>query len=234
MGEHIDLDRLDTILGSVGRHLVIAPADDVGGRDGANRPNRWRQRLLAAAVVVLVISAAVASIAPARRVVSGWLRAGNIDVEVDPDLTIPPELPSFLDGVRPLDRGRLATVLGLPVPDVSTSDLGPPDAWWAPPECGILATWSGDETSLWIVQTADTFPGSLDKWLRNPNVARPVDDLGDTAYVVEGRHIFQTPFRTVASTSVVAWADGELTFRLDSTMPGDELLEVARTLSQQS
>jgi hypothetical protein len=230
MAERIDIDRLEVILASVGQHLIVEP---VGAADAADRRDRgpWRERLLVAAVAVLVLSAAVASIAPARRVVSGWLRAGNIEVEVDPDLTVSPELPAFVDDIPPLDEERLAGRLGQPVPDVSGSTLGAPDAWWSPPELGILATWSQDATSLWIVATADTYPASLDKWLREPDAATSVPDLGQGGYIVEGAHIFQTPFRTVAANSVVAWTDGDLTFRLDSTMSRDRLLEVARSIA---
>lgn len=230
MTERGEPDRVDLVLASVGRHLVVDPAE-AGGVARGDGGGRWR-RVLAAAAVVLVVSAALASIEPARRVVSGWLRAGNIDVEIDPDLTVPPELPSFIDHVDPLRPGELADRLGLRVPDVADSPLGPPDAWWSPPEGGILATWSDQETSLWIVATVDTLPASLEKWLRNPGAATAVDDLGDGGYMVEGTHIFQTPFRTVAASSVVAWSDDDLTFRFDSTMPADQLTDAARSIAE--
>ena len=229
MAEYFEPDRLDIVLASVGQHLVVEPVAD--GRSEIARPGPWGRRLLAAAVVLAVASATVASIAPARRVVSGWLRAGNIEVEIDPDLTVPPELPGFVDDLAPLDEERLAVRLGRPVPDVSRSTLGAPDAWWSPPELGILATWTQDATSLWVVATVDTIPSSLDKWLREPGAATSVPDLAEGGYVVEGAHIFQTPFRTVAANSVVAWTDGDLTFRLDSTMPVDDLLAVARAIA---
>lgn len=229
MAEHIDPDRLDLVLASIGRYLVVESTDDDATAPVAG--HGWRRRVLVAAAVVLIVSAAVASISPARRVVSGWLRAGNIDVEIDPHLTVPADLPNFVDDVEPLRRDELAERLGLRAPEVSRSPLGAPDAWWLPPEGGILATWNDHETSLWIVATVDTFPASLDKWLRDPEAAAVVDDLGDGGYVVEGSHIFQTPFRTVASSSVVAWTDGELTFRFDSTMPADDLVAVAQALA---
>lgn len=230
MADRIEPDRLDLVLASVGQHLVVeAPEEAEAFED--DRPAAWRRRLLVAAAVLLAVTAAVASIAPARRVVSGWLRAGNIDVEIDPDLTIGPELPAFVDDVAQLDDRQLAARLGQSVPDLSGSVLGPPQAWWSPPERGLLATWNRDSTSLWIVETVDTYPASLDKWLREPQAATSTPDLGEGGYVVEGAHIFQTPFRTVAANSVVAWTDGELTFRLDSTMPSDQLLEVARSIA---
>lgn len=222
-------DRLELILSSVGQHLVVEAADDVG----FERPEtaRWGRRLLVAATVAAMASAAVASIAPARRVVSGWLRAGDIEIEIDPDLTVGRQLPSFIDGAEPLEPSRLAGDVGTRVPDVSTSRLGAPGAWWSPLEGGVLATWHADDTSLWIVESADTLPGMLEKWLRHAEAGTTVPDLGDGGYVVEGRHIFQTPFRTVAANSVVAWSDGDLTFRFDSTMPSDELLDVARSIA---
>src|SRR3990170_2372917 len=112
MAEHFEPDRLDVVLASVGQHLVVEPAAD--GRSEAARPGPWGRRLLAAAVVLAVASAAVASIPSARRAVSGWLRAGNIDVEIDPDLTVGTDLPAFVDDVAPLDDGQLADRLGQP------------------------------------------------------------------------------------------------------------------------
>ena len=231
MADRIDPDRLDLVLASVGQHLVVDSPDGAAEAVDDDRRPVWRRRLLAAAAVLLAVTTAVASIAPARRAVSGWLRAGNIDVGIDPDLTVGPELPAFVDDVASLDEGQLAARLGQPVPEVSGSLLGPPQAWWSPPERGILGTWNRDSTSLWIVETVDTSPASLDKWLREPEAATSVPDLGEGGYVVEGEHIFQTPFRTVAANSVVAWTDGELTFRLDSTMATDALLEVARSIA---
>ncbi len=228
MPEH-DADRLELVLSSVGRHLVIDGAADAGHERA--EPMRWGRRLLAAAVIAAVASAGFAAIAPARRVVSGWLSAGDIEVEIDPDLTIERRLPSFIDGAVPLEPNQLAGELGASVPDVSSSPLGPPDAWWTPPEPGIVATWNADDTSLWIVDSADMSPGMLEKWLRNPGAGTSVPDLGDGGFVVEGMHIFQTPFRTVGAKSVVAWSDGDFTFRLDSTMPVDELLEIARSIA---
>jgi hypothetical protein len=231
MAERIDIDRLEVILASVGQHLIVEPVGYAEAPD-SGVPVPWRQRVLVAAVAVLVLSAAVASIAPARRVVSGWLRAGNIEVEVDPDVTVTADLPAFVDGIEPLAEPDLASMLGRPVPDLSGSLLGSPEAWWSPPERGILATWDDEEaTSLWVVATADTYPGMLEKWLHEPEDAASVPDLGDGGYLVEGSHIFQTPFRTIAADSVVAWTDGDLTFRLDSTMAPDRLVDVARSIS---
>ena len=168
MAERIDTDRLEVILASVGHHLIVEP---VGDDDAADRRDRgpWRERLLVAAVVGAcpVGRRRLDRAGPtggvglvARREHRGRNRPGSHGV-------------ARVAGVRrrhrsagrgaPRRRGSVS-----PCPMCRGRRSARPDAWWSPPERGILATWSQDATSLWIVATADTFPASLDKWLREP------------------------------------------------------------------
>lgn len=231
MDDRERVDRLETVLASVGAHLLVDGSADAGmAGPQAHVAPPWRRPLIIAAIVVAVVAASVLSIAPARRTVSGWLHAGPIDVEVDPELTVERALPAFVDGSTPLNEDELTGALGRPLPDITRSVLGPPHGWWAPPERGVLATWNEAETSLWIVAAEDTFAERLEKWILEPELSQDLPTLGDGGYVVAGEHVLDTPYRRVRAQNVVAWTDGGLTFRLDSSMAGDELIEVAEAI----
>ena len=229
MTERPAQDRLDAVLASVGQHLVVE-ADENAARLAPGRTRGRHRLLLVAAVVVIVATAALASIAPARRVVSDWLRAGNIEVEIDPRVTVVPSLPSFIDGARPLHQDELAIELGLAVPDLSESLLGQPSAWWSTEEPGVVGTWAEEDTSLWVVASSETFPGALEKWVRDASQVTALPTLGDGGYAVGGAHVFDTPYRRTRAQSVVAWTEGPLTFRLDSSMPRARLIAVAQSI----
>ena len=231
MDDGRDVDRLEIVLASVGRHLVIDRAGIAAFHTPAAAGQPWRRRLLVAAVVVAVVAGSVAAFAPARRVVSGWLRAGPIEVELDPELTVEPALPSFVDRSSPLRIDELEGELGHPVPDVSGSALGAPHAWWSPPEGGVLATWNEGETSLWIVAAEDTFPERLEKWIPEPGRAEDLPSLGDGGYVVAGEHVLDTPYRRIKAQNVVAWTDDGFTFRLDSALASDDLVAIAEAIA---
>jgi hypothetical protein len=242
MAERATGDRLEAVLGSIAAHLVIEPDVDVAAdqaRDGPREPiagrssaaTRWRRPLLAAALVVAVVAGAVLAIAPARRVVSGWLHAGPIDVGIDPDVTVGPALPTFVDGSSPLTVDQLENALGGPVPEVSTTVLGEPDGWWWPPERGVLATWNLGETSLWMVRAEDTFPERLEKWLPDAGWAEPLPQLGDGGYAVAREHVMDTPYRRLAARNVVAWEAGGIVFRLDSSLTRDQLVAIAEAIA---
>lgn len=221
-------DRLEEVLASVGEHLVVEPdteaepADDLAAR-------RWPRRLLAAAVTVAVLAGATLAIAPARRAVSGWFRAGRIEVQIGVE-NVDGSLPVFTDAVERIDPAAAAALLGAEMPDLGGSTLGDPSDWWTIPEGGVLVGWPDGETSLWIVATDSEDP-VIKKTLISGNDVREVAGLGDIAFAVEGEHIVQTPHRRVAAASVVAWADGDLTFRLEGAAEVDELVDLARQLA---
>ncbi len=229
-------DRLDDVLASVGRHLVIdAAAGDAGASiaDADRARARLRRRLLVAAVIVAVLAGAVASIPPARHAVGGWLRAGRIDVSIDPDVTIDPGLPAFIDDATPIDPADAPIVLGQDLPDLTSTSLGPPTGWWTVPEGGVVVTWNDTETSLWIVATGPGEQGHIDKSIDASGAvsATWLPDLGNGGIAIDGAHLMQTPRRTVAAESVVAWDEGGLTFRLEAALDIDDLVQIAEAIS---
>ena len=227
------IDRLDDVLASVGRHLMVdAPADEIGepvvGADGSS--SRGRGRLLVAAIVVAVLVGSIAAIPPARRAVGGWLRAGRIEVSVDPQATIDPALPSFLDDATPIDPAGRALVLGQVPPDLSSTSLGPPTGSWTVPEGGVVATWAEGTTSLWILPVDPDY-WFIRKSVETGDVVTDLPELGDGGFAVAWAHLMETPHRLVVASSVVVWSDGTLMFRLESDLDVDVLITLAESIA---
>jgi hypothetical protein len=223
----LDDDRLATVLASVGENLVVDRGVDAAPLGRGHRP-LWRPLLVAAAVLA-VIAATVLAVAPARRVVSGWFGAGRIEVEVDRSAD-PTGLPSFTAPAERIDSADAGEFLGRPMPLVDGSSLGVPRDWWTLPEGGVLVSWPDGGTSLWVVVT--NRDGDVVKKVAEGNeVVAELPALGDGGLAVTGGHLLQTPHRRVRADAVVAWSDGELTFRLEGTRPIDELIAIAEQLA---
>jgi hypothetical protein len=227
----LDDDRLAAVLASVGQHLVVdvSPLDvpDVEAAAGTRRV-QWRP-LLAAAAVLAVIAGAVLAIAPARRAVGGWFGAGRVEVEFD-RTAVPAGLPAFDDDAERIEPAAASGQLGRPMPDVAGSSLGGPSDWWTVPEGGVLVSWPDGDITLWVAVTGDG--GEVVKKVADDGtVVAELRALGDGGLAVEGEHVLQTPHRRVAATSVVAWSDGDLTWRLDGAREIDELVAIAEQLA---
>jgi len=228
----LDDDRLEAVLTSVGEYLVIdqsTAATAIAAQPASEVGPTWRRPLLAAAVALAVVAGTVLAVAPARRVVSGWLGIGRIEVQIDRSAD-PTGLPSFHAPAVPIDAATVDEVLGQPMPVIDGSQLGSPSGWWTLPEGGVLAGWPGGDTTLWVVET-----GGGDELLKK--VAAGADnvtelpDLGDGGMAITGAHLLKTPHRRVGADNVVIWTDGELTLRLDGAGDIDTLVEIARQLA---
>jgi hypothetical protein len=221
----LDDDRLAVVLTSVGDHLLV---DGVAVTPAPREMrSRWRL-LLVAAVTVAVIAGALVAIAPARRAVSGWLRIGRIELDVD-RRTDSTGLPSLTDAARPIEPAEAGGLLGQPIPVLDASSLGVPTHWWTIPEGGIVVGWPDGETSLWITSTAGG-EELVDKIVAAESDVAQLPDLADGGAAVRGGHVLLTPHRRVAADGVVIWTDGRLTLRLEGTAELDELIEVAKQL----
>jgi hypothetical protein len=222
----LDDDRLAIVLASIGEHLVV---DGVGEAPASPefRP-LWRP-LLVAAVTLAVIAGAVVAIAPARRAVSGWLRIGRIELDVD-RRTDSTGLPSLTDAARLIEPSVADDLLGQPTPEVDTTSLGAPTHWWTIPEGGVVVGWPDGETSLWLT-TAAGGEELVEKIVAAESAVTELPDLGDGGAAVQDSHVLRTPHRRVAADSVVIWADGDLTWRLEGTTELEELIDVANQLA---
>ncbi len=229
MGDvRLDDDRLTIVLASIADHLVV----DGGALAPAPAPREirplWRP-LLVAAVTLAVIVGAVVAIDPARRAVSGWLRIGRIELDVD-HRTDSTGLPSLTDAAQPIDPSAVDELLAQPMPVVDRSSLGAPTHWWTIPEGGVVVGWPDGETSLWLTTTAGG-EELVDKIVVAETDVTELPDLGDGGAAVRGSHVLRTPHRRVAADSVVIWSDGELTWRLEGTADPDDLIDVANQLA---
>lgn len=233
MGDvRLDDDRLAAVLASVGEHLVIDQASAASALTAppvGTHGRTWRRPLLVAAVTLAVLGGAIVAIAPARRVVGGWLGVGRIEVEVD-RAADPTGLPTFSEPATPIDESAVDDVLGQAMPPIDGSDLGPPSGWWTLPEGGVLAGWPDGAATLWVVES-DFGNELLKKVAGGADVVTELPDLGDGGVAISGAHLLQTPHRRINADNVVIWTEGELTFRLDGAADVDELVEFARRLA---
>jgi hypothetical protein len=242
MAEQLSDDRLDVVLASVGRHLVV---DETPGRvvpvrragEARGRPVR-RAALVAAAVVLAVVAAGGFVVVPVREAVAGWFGLGSTRITTDTsgDPGDAAGAVAFLDDrfLDPITADEATAVLGATLPAWNDVDgLGAPDLLAAPEEGGVVAGWDDDEISLWIHRSAGDGQGPiLDKLVFTDDSARQVDGLGDAAVVVRGDHVLETPHRTVAARSAVLWFADGLEHRLAGDLPPDDLVDLARTLAR--
>lgn len=223
-------DRLTLVLRSVGEHLDIGVdgTAPVAGARPFERAHRWHRPILRVAAVVLAIVALALALAPVRRSVAGWLSIGRTEItmRVDEDAADLANLPELQDGSRTISE-REASML-VDTAAVSSTALGPPPRWAVPLEGGMLAVWPDGATTLWV-QTPD-FEPDLRKVLDVNENARLVDDLGDAALTVTGEHELFTPSRRLAAGTVLLWTDGRRHYRLESDLPLDEMISIARAI----
>jgi hypothetical protein len=55
--------------------------------------------------------------------------------------------------------------------------------------------------------------------------------VGESALLVERPHVLETPARRLAAGRVVLWIQGGREYRLESELPTDRMLELARAVS---
>jgi hypothetical protein len=218
---------LDLVLASVGRHLVL---DEEMAPAAAGRRAPHRRLLVVAAVIVVLVVLAIA-IAPVRRTVAGWLGLGSttiVRVPVTTPTTVP--LPAISAGLRTIDPAEAAQRIGRPLPNAAATELGEPQRIAAMPEGGVVLVWSDGGTTLWIHDSDLPSIQLLKKLISAGQEVRSIDHLGDGALAVTGDHILVTPHRTIAAGTVVLWTDAGLELRLESNLPLDTMVRIARQL----
>ena len=213
--------RLETILMSVGDHLVV----DAGPVRAASP---WPRRLAIAAVVLIVVLFVSVAIAPVREAIADWLGIGHtriVKVEGGVDAT---GLPSIQERLTPISRDEAEAALQHPLPTVT--DLGDPDLLVRSPEGGVIMGWTKGDTTLWV-HAEGLEPGPFfDKLLATGEQVEHVTGVGDDALYVEGTHILETPGRKLAARSVLLWVDGGVEYRLESNLGRDEMIAIAHSV----
>ena len=217
----LDDDRLAKVLASVGEWL-----------DTSTPARRRRRRPLAVAVLAAaaVVTAVVVTVAPVRGAVADWLGLGSTRIEIEPARPGSTErAPGIQTGLALIDRAAAEAMFDVPLPSDGTA-LGAPVGFARMPEGGALVVWP-DGATLWIhVETIDS-DVYFKKLVDATATVRRVDDLGDSALVVEGPHQLQTPHRTVAASTSVLWRVGPLEHRLESDRSRQDLVAIAREIA---
>ncbi|MDP2292072.1 MAG: hypothetical protein Q8M22_12855 [Actinomycetota bacterium] len=225
----LDDDRLAEVLADVGQHLFTGPAD-VPARDDRRWSSVVRVALAAAAAVILLVVA----IAPLRTAVADWLGIGSTRIRIDPSPTTTIEAIQSIDAdLTRIDRTRAEEITGESLGGLDGSDLGAPSGFARMPEGGVLVLWP-DGSTLWIHVESIDADRYFEKLVSSGAQIQRVDGLGDSAMVIEGDHLLQTPHRIVAATTAVVWRTGAMEYRLESSREPVELIEIARQLANDS
>ncbi len=94
-----------------------------------------------------------------------------------------------------------------------------------------MLAWPEGATTLWIRSASADTEAVYTKLLDGGDGVSRVAGLGDGALLVTGRHELITPSRSVVADTVVLWVDDELELRLESDLPPNDLVAIARTIS---
>lgn len=216
-------DVLGQVLQSVGRHLDTGVAG-AGGTEAtcgsARRPTGVVRRGLAIAASIIMLATAAVIVAPTRRAVGGWFGVGPVAVRLDPRLDVAgvDTLAPVLDESQlvAVDPDRAADVFGGPVPAIDGTSLGPPQQWWEPPEGGLLVSWDGGVTTLWLLAVNADVSDYLFKFVPEASEVTELADLGDGGVAIGGDHLLRTPRRYTWASNVVVWSAVGVVWRLES------------------
>ncbi len=225
----LDDDRLAEVLADVGQQLFTGPAT-VSARDARRWQSVARIALAAAAAVVLLVLA----ITPLRTAVADWLGIGSTRIRIDPSPTTTIEEVQSIDAdLTRIDRARAEEIIGESLGGLDGSDLGAPSGFARMPEGGVLVLWP-DGSTLWIHVESIDADRYFDKLVSSGAQIQRVDGLGDSAMVIEGDHLLQTPHRIVLATTAVVWRTDAMEYRLESVREPDDLIAIARQLANDS
>ena len=83
---------------------------------------------------------------------------------------------------------------------------------------------------MWIRPASTDTDATYTKLLGGGDGVSRVTGLGDGALLVTGRHELVTPSRSVVADNVVLWVDEGLELRLESDLPPDDLVAMARAV----
>lgn len=234
MPERYTDQQLEAVLASVGRHLVVpvgSPAVvTLPARSAARRPARTALLVAAAAAIVLLVAGSV--VTPVREAVADWLGIGSTSIE----RVRGPEgdsrgLPALAAEAVPISRAAARAELGQALPVVRDDRLGAPTLRALPREGGVMMVWPRGKTTLWVHRDPGDSAMFVKKLLNLRDRVTPVSGLGNMAALIEGEHVLETPARRVAAGRVVIWVADGLEYRLESELPGDEMVAVARSVS---
>lgn len=215
----------------------VEMAEVLGCRPGTvkSRLSRAMVRLrasylaLAMILVVLLLTTALV-VAPAREAIADWLGIGSTRIERVPDARSDPTgLSPLSSSIEPATADEMASLLGVPLPEVAGTSFGPPDATGLAPHGGVLYGWTGSGTSLYL----STMPDDYEIRTKYANLhARIVlvEELGDGAVAIEEPHVLETDGRRYSADTVVLWEDDRVEYRLESDLPLDTLLALAHAI----
>jgi hypothetical protein len=237
IGRELELPSAPGLAAAVTGRLESAPI--VEAIETSRRRRRWKTTAIAIAAVLLLAATAVA--------VARW-RIGAVSVEVVPSpLGGAPEVVGEPDFGRPATLAEAATVLGSDARWPST--LGPPEGVWIDRSFGerVVLAWSGRGGLPRIPKTdwgavlfefvsvpGERGPELATKEVGSSESVAETSVGGERAIWIEGRHTLTltgSPEGPLLVTgSVLAWQQGNVTYRLETALDLEGAVALAETL----
>ncbi|MDD5467313.1 MAG: hypothetical protein PHS96_05875 [Anaerolineales bacterium] len=260
MTDHATPTAWEERLRQLARHLPYPPTPDLARGMTLRLPaaRSSRRRLAWTLAVCLLLLVSLLAVPSAHAVVARFLQVGVVRLlfgappepppTATPALTpAPPSAPSpqsppltslfDVEGLTTLDeaRDRLGYPLRLPT---YPEDIGPPDRVYlqSPQEPLVILVWlepgnaSRARFSLFIITPGANLLKKLD-----PQVLAEARLSDQPAYWTQGAYLLQVRRRGLVATHLVSdhaliWADGPLTYRLETSLPLAEALKIAASL----
>ncbi len=243
--DNLDDAHLETILRSIGAELHLQHTLQPIQAERIVHVTKARKRLRAYAITFISICALVFATPAVRAAVANWFGIGSTEIKISPNLTSLEPLsdcrsgnetsctfPKIDQALAEINGSSAAASLGFALPDLSTTPLGKQVRFATMPEGGVLVIWA-DNSTLWL-HSVSIEPAMLLKKLGGSGVTTSaVNNLGDAAIAISGPHWLQTPHRKILATNTILWVRGMNEFRLESNLPPDQLINVARELDDQ-
>jgi len=231
-------------------YFSYPPTPDIAGAvqqrlQPQSTPSRTWRWAVAAAVLLLLLSASLLAIPPVRAAVFEWLKIGAIEVFVGEEApAVETPALSFAEVAVPfsiLDLGEAITLTDaqaiFPEPLRLPEEWEPDSMVYSQQLLGRLPTitmqWqTADEVTVTLSQIAVPYWGM--KWVSRERVVETAVH-GETAIWLEGAHPLQFEtgdydMQIIVDSNVLIWTEGEVTYRLEGQLTLDEAVQLAESL----
>ncbi len=221
---------------------TLPPAAKLADRPRPHRPGlTGGLRLVWVPLALLLLTVVLLAVPPVRATLLEILRIGSVEIQVGPGAPTPAaappprfELPN-LPGRMSLAEAERWLNFDLRLP-AYPEDLGPPDGVYVYSEFGQTAVFAWQRAPL-LLQIIDT--NILVTKIGPASYAEPVEVGGQEGFWVTGPRSLQTydtqlgpieGFGRVVDGNVLIWAEGDLTYRLETDRPLAEAIRIAESL----
>lgn len=224
------------------RHFPYPPTPNLAARWRSPHQKSVRHLSLrwAMALCLLIFAVGALAIPPVRAGIADFFQVGSVRIwRIPPKATLPPATDEPLGEAVTLAEAQAEVWYPILLPTYP-SGIGDPDVIWllAPEEDGIQLVWYGNDhhpelrltqfgAGFWVHKwgpalegetPATTVNGRYAAWVPGPHTWRFIGPQGERFVTVP------------QGSTVLIWSTGEITYRLESTLPQAEAVQIAESL----